>query len=345
MRIFVSHASPDLPLVQEFVALLKEIGVPNQEIFCTSLAGHGVPSGSDFKLYIREQFKESDIVIALISENYYASAFCMCELGAVWITANQRFFPFLVSPLEYKDLKAVLVGTQGSKVDKPTDLSELRDYIHVKLKGGGCSTPMWDESRDRFLSKIAGIIGNLPRASVVTRAEYDKTVKELAEYRTELKKQKAQLEKVDKELEEVSKLKDRTEVFKVSQKYKSEMEAFKALLNEARDQIKPLPLLVREALFHSVRDEDFSPNWNEWGDEPKLEIQRGRLRETGEEGDLLAVDQSDTDVADASASFEELAEFAAHASTELKKQYKADYGEKLDVRLRPFWHRWFKLSS
>jgi hypothetical protein len=123
------------------------------------------------------------------------------------------------------------------------------------------------------------------------------------------------------------------------------MEAFKALLNEARDQIKPLPLLVREALFHSVRDEDFSPNWNEWGDEPKLEIQRGRLRETGEEGDLLAVDQSDTDVADASASFEELAEFAAHASTELKKQYKADYGEKLDVRLRPFWHRWFKLSS
>ena len=117
---------------------------------------------------------------------------------------------------------------------------------------------MWDESRDRFLTKIAGISGKLPRSSVVSRAEYDKATKELAEYKTEVKKQKAQVEQLSKELDGVSKLKDRSEVLKVSQKYKTEMEKFKALLGEARDHIKPLPQLVREALFHYVRDEEFA---------------------------------------------------------------------------------------
>jgi hypothetical protein len=123
------------------------------------------------------------------------------------------------------------------------------------------------------------------------------------------------------------------------------MEKFKALLGEARDHIKPLPQLVREALFHYVRDEEFAPNWGEWGDEPKLEIQRGRLRAAGEEGNLLAIDRSDGDVVDAIDSFSDLREFVAHASSELKAQYGVDYGEKLNVTLRPFWHRWFKLPA
>jgi hypothetical protein len=155
-------------------------------------------------------------------------------------------------------------------------------------------------------------------------------------YETEVKKQKAQVEQLGKELEEVSKLKDRTEVLKVSQKYKSELDSFRAVLGEARDRIKGLPRLVKEALFHHVRDEDFSPNWNEWGDEPRLEIQRGRLREAGEEGNFPAVDTSDRDVSDAGASVFELDDFVAHASSELKNQYRADYGENLDVRLRRF---------
>ena len=151
-----------------------------------------------------------------------------------------------------------------------------------------------------------------------------------------MKKQKAQVEQLGKELEEVSKLKDHTEVLKVSQKYKSELDSFRAVLGEARDRIKGLPRLVKEALFHHVRDEGFSPNWNEWGDEPRLEIQRGRLREAGEEGNFPAVDTSDGDVSDAVASFFELDDFVAHASSELKNRYRADYGENLDVRLRRF---------
>jgi len=342
MRIFVSHASQDVAIVQEFVALLKEIGVPNHHIFCSSLGGHGIPSGSEFKLYIREQFKESDVVVALLSQNYYMSGFCMCELGAVWITANQRFFPFLMGTLEFKDLKAVLVGTQGSRLDKATDLSELRDYIHQRLQGAGCNTPMWDESRERFLTKLSAITPTVPASTTVPRSEYEKIAKELTEYKAEAKSQKAKVDQLSKELGEVSRLKNREEVLKVSQQYKTENEGFKARLSEAGDNIKAFPMIIREALFHRVRREDFSP-WESSGDEARVEIQRGRLREAGEDGNLVDVDTSDPDIGDALDGFGKLSDFVETASRELRQQYLSDYGEKLDVYLRPFWHRWFKL--
>jgi hypothetical protein len=60
MRIFVTQASADVTLLKEFVALLKEIGVSSKDIFCTSLPGHVMPAGNDFKSYIATQFHESD---------------------------------------------------------------------------------------------------------------------------------------------------------------------------------------------------------------------------------------------------------------------------------------------
>ena len=344
MRIFLSHATADLPLIKEFVPLLKEIGVPNQNIFCTSLPGHGVPAGLDFKSHIAQQFQASDAVIAIITPSYYESAFSMCELGATWITAKKRFFPILVPPIDYSDLKAVLVGVQCLKIEKAKDLSELRDYLHDNLEHP-CNTPMWEESRDRFLEKLTGIFAKLPKAPTVPSATYEKAQKDLDEYRAEVKRQKAKLESLEKEKEEISKLKDIQQVRKVSQSFKSEEEKFRAVINNARDAIKGLPLLVREALFHYSRNEDFAPDWNEWGEEPLKEIQRGRLRESGEENQYVSIDKRDQDIDEALSAFDELTDFVARSSKEFKKAYEQQCNHRLDPLLRPFWHKWFKLSG
>jgi len=64
--VFISHAVKDKPLVQEIVGLIEEgMGVPEDEIFCSSLDGCGIPSGKNFVMYIKEQLlepKEGDAI-------------------------------------------------------------------------------------------------------------------------------------------------------------------------------------------------------------------------------------------------------------------------------------------
>jgi hypothetical protein len=82
-KVFISHATVDKALADAVQTLIETgVGLPHHEVFCTSLEGLGIPEGTaDFKDFIRKQMLDCDTVVALISENYYGSAFCMCELG------------------------------------------------------------------------------------------------------------------------------------------------------------------------------------------------------------------------------------------------------------------------
>jgi len=50
-RIFISHAVADKKLAEAFTKFLKEaIGVPAADIFCSSVDGHGIPTGEIWSL-------------------------------------------------------------------------------------------------------------------------------------------------------------------------------------------------------------------------------------------------------------------------------------------------------
>ena len=100
------------------------VGVPHKAIFCSSLKGQSIKPGKGFVDSIRGSLDDATCVLALISEAYYASAFCMCELGGTWLV-TKSFLPVLVPPLDYSDLKAVLNGLQVSKLASEEDLDEL----------------------------------------------------------------------------------------------------------------------------------------------------------------------------------------------------------------------------
>src|SRR5208282_967014 len=128
-KLFLSHDASDKPLVDAFVNLLEGgIGVRPSDIFCASLKGQGIKAGADFKESIREHLDDATCVIALITPRFYSSAYCMCELGGVWIQAKS-LIPMLVPPLAFSDLKAVLVGVQALKVAERADLDQLRDDL------------------------------------------------------------------------------------------------------------------------------------------------------------------------------------------------------------------------
>lgn len=164
-KLFISHSSSDAPLVVALINLIEGgIGVSPHDIFCSSIKGQGIIPGVDFKSSIRDLLDEATCVITLISQNYYGSAFCMCELGGAWIQAK-KIIPMLAPPLESKDLKAILLGLQTLKMCEKSELDELRDEVVLQLKIAPLPTPRWNERRDQFLESLSDILLSIPNAS------------------------------------------------------------------------------------------------------------------------------------------------------------------------------------
>ncbi|WP_461256141.1 toll/interleukin-1 receptor domain-containing protein, partial [Treponema sp. R80B11-R83G3] len=88
-EIFISHSSKNKSIADKLVDLIETgIGVSSDNIFCSSLEGMGIPSGKNFINFIKEQITEPKIVILLLTQSYYKSIFCLCELGASWALSH-----------------------------------------------------------------------------------------------------------------------------------------------------------------------------------------------------------------------------------------------------------------
>ncbi len=157
-RIFVSHAAKDEALVEEFVELLQVgVGIHPDDVFCSSLPGMDIPTGSAFIEYIKSQVQNPELVILVISTEFLKSQFCHNEVGATW-ALSLPVFPILVPPVEYGDVRGVLFGTQASRIEDKEKLNDLRGDLTERLKLAPLRTSHWERKRDKFLVKLASLL-------------------------------------------------------------------------------------------------------------------------------------------------------------------------------------------
>lgn len=340
-KLFISHSSSDALLVEAFVGLIEGgIGVSPRDIFCSSLKGQGIKPGVDFKSSIRDHLDEATCVITLISQNYYGSAFCMCELGGAWIQAKE-IIPVLAPPLESKDLKAVLLGLQTLKMCDKSELDELRDEVATQLNITPLPTPRWNERRDQFLDSLPEILENLPNTTPVDRNTFNRLLKELEEYKLEFDKGEAELQRQISINRELAKLKDAPKTAAIIRKHSTSIQAFEELVHAANEALLPLPRVVIEALYYQFRREEFRPDGREEWDEVRRPIENGQLILNSEETAVIPSD-SDVKVRKAIKALDELEEWLVEPPEDFYNWYDATFeGISLDLKLRPFWNKHF----
>jgi len=338
-KLFISHAASDKLLVEAFVKLIEGgIGVPPLEIFCSSLKGQGIKPGIEFKSSIREHLNEATCVIALISQNYYGSAFCMCELGGAWMQ-TKNLIPVLVPPLESKDLKAVLLGMQTLKMFDKSELDELRDEVAAQHPLTPLPTPRWNERRDQFLDSLPEIIADLPNTTPIDRSTFNKLLNELEEYKQEFEKNEEEIQRLNVINGELAKLKDAPKVAAVIRKHSTSIQAFEELVHAAKEALRPLPRVVEEALYYQIRREEFRPDGREEWEEVKRPIEYGQLILNNEETAVLP-SESDIKVRKAMTALDELKEWLVEPPEDFYNWYEATFeGIALDLTLRPFWEK------
>ena len=161
-RIFVSHSSEDLRIVEELVELLELIGLESNQIFCTSLPGYDIDLGDNFIEALKDELGNNVLVIFVLSRNFYQSPVCLCEMGATWALSKDHV-PIVVPPLTFNEVKGVFPLTQGLVITDALRINALKDKIinDFNIQDQG-KVSTWERRRDRILDRIQNIIDTQP---------------------------------------------------------------------------------------------------------------------------------------------------------------------------------------
>ena len=343
--LFISHAVTDVSVTKSFVSLIESgIGVSPNNIFCTSNKGQGIKPGAEFKGSIRDNLDEATIVIALISENYYNSPFCMCELGGTWLQAKE-FIPILIPPIRFSDMKAVMVGLQALRIQTKEDLDEFRDELAERLKLKPLPTPRWNEKRDEFLEELPKKISKIPPSPVVQRALLERAESIIQEYENSLSEIQEENTKLKKTIRKLKKAKDAKEVAKIVQEDMEESAIFAALIKDVRKKLNALDSVTVEAIFAQQRREDYYPglesSYHTW-EESRRALEYKEVELNSEENGVHPNDNH-PGVKKALKAIYEFETWLEEASVEFSEWYMSEHDDhEPDISDRTFWdnHLW-----
>jgi hypothetical protein len=335
-KIFISHASKDKKLADAFVDfLVLGLNIKNNDFFCSSLEGLGIPTGENFIDFIQKKLEGCKIVIPLLSPNYYESRFCPCELGASWIL-SRTLFPIIVPPLQFSDIDDVLSKKQMRIIDRGNHLDELRDELTRELRLKNIKSARWGSKKDQFLNRLPKVLAKLPAPTIVPLDQYQ----ELKEKYDDLLQQMESLEEENEEkreiIDELKNCKDKAEVRSVVKKYSTLEDNFDDLIKNAKKILDPFPYIVIEALYYHFRGEPMpipSPFEESRYDDIKRQMEYeylcGSMGDDHEAG-YVEVCEDNPKIEKAIDSLSELQNFISEVTDEDAEEYEDKYMDFVD---------------
>ena len=162
-KIFISHSSKDKQQVELIVQLLREMGLKQNMIFCSSVPGYDIGLNQDIFQTLLNMFNEHDLYMIFIhSNNYYASAVSLNEMGAAWVLKT-KFCSVLLPQFEFSNMKGVVNSSRISiKLDMDrrevqNRLNQLYDDISDFFDIERNTSILWENERDRFIDRMNAI--------------------------------------------------------------------------------------------------------------------------------------------------------------------------------------------
>ncbi|HLJ28016.1 MAG TPA: toll/interleukin-1 receptor domain-containing protein [Candidatus Angelobacter sp.] len=330
MRLFISHAVADKDLVDAVITLLEMgAGIRTEDIFCTSFDEQGIPPGADFSPYMRERLKEAEVILAIVTPQYYECPFCLCETGGAWAT-EKKFLPLLVEPVGYDDLRGALYGKQGLLITESGKLDTLRDQLSTLSKG---KTTRWNRKKEDFLKALPALLRTMKPVATLSSVDANKLRAELATAKAEAEELDKQNEGLQRHIAELEQAKDAAAVKKIRKKFSTEDKEFDELVKVAKSAIGKLPRVVREAMLFHVRSDYFNPQYEEWGNDVSDAIQRNFLKDD----ESVSLNDDHPIVERALEAFSKLTDFEEEATSGFRKSYRKEFSEDLDATSRTFW--------
>jgi hypothetical protein len=152
-KLFISHSSQDDKIIKPFIDLIENIGVPHNLIFYSSHPAYGVGLGENIFTRLKTELEDYVFALFMLSDNFYKSPVCLCEMGAVWIKSNKQI-PILIPPFDFNAVQGVFPNSLGFKMNDKNQLNNFKGELESYFKLTPIHITRWEEKRDEYITKI-----------------------------------------------------------------------------------------------------------------------------------------------------------------------------------------------
>jgi hypothetical protein len=179
MTIFISYSSKNATILNSFVERILRLGlgINLEDIKCTGIENSRPTSGENFKIWIKNNILEADIIIQLISVEYKESEVCLNEMGASWVS-NKKVIPLLIEDIDYYNIGFLHNENQLLRLDSKENLHQLIDELSVLLGKSSIKTEVVNKQISSFLAETnSKKLGNKTKVKTANRRELNGKLK------------------------------------------------------------------------------------------------------------------------------------------------------------------------
>ena len=122
-RVFISHSSNDKEMASEMADYIERVGMK------AFLAHIDIEGGAKWKESLHKEITECDMLVALVTPNFYKSEYTCQEVGAAWALKKP------VLPVCNEAIPNGFIGErQGTKYDKVWTLNTAESILRFALR-------------------------------------------------------------------------------------------------------------------------------------------------------------------------------------------------------------------
>lgn len=162
-KLFISHSSKDKEYMEALAEMLEDIGMPDGSFVCTSIPGHGIPSGAKIFDWLKDQFLKCDLhVMFALSHNYYRSAASLNEMGAAWVTKTTDTL-LLLPGFGFDDIQGCVdpreigISFEMDDTELQHRLNEFKDALIREHNLPAITQARWERHRNKFIKTVRDI--------------------------------------------------------------------------------------------------------------------------------------------------------------------------------------------
>ena len=130
--IFISHRSTDKMIADMLLDFFIGTGVPRNAVFCSSLPGNDIREKISGE--VKAALHSSTVNIAILSKEYYESAYCLNEAGILWYLDESTVIPIALPEITHDKMVGFLNDEYKTRsLSSEDDIAYIYDAIVERL--------------------------------------------------------------------------------------------------------------------------------------------------------------------------------------------------------------------
>lgn len=155
-KIFISHRSTDKEVADMLLDFLSGTGIPRENIFCSSLPGNDI--NQKIPDEIKVALRDSAVNFAILSDDYYQSAYCLNEAGILWYEETP-VIPIALPEINETNMYGFL-GNEHKlrRLNCDTDISFIYDNVREAISASQAKAEIVTYENNKLRNRYSDLL-------------------------------------------------------------------------------------------------------------------------------------------------------------------------------------------